>query len=110
MSAFTRAFDALYAAQTRVTGSAALCTDGVDSSVPCVVSDAGIDAAIFGGGIGNTSRMVLQTKLSAWTTVPVVNDSITVSGLPGSNVTRAVISTTDRGGILYITIGDNSIQ
>ena len=108
MSTFTRAFDSLYAAQTRVTGATTVCAIGAITGVACVVSDSGIDSSYFGGGIGNTAQVTLQTKLAAWSTLPAKNDDITVSGLPGANVTRSVISTNDRGGILSIVIGDNS--
>ncbi len=110
MSTFTTAFDVLYAAQTRATGATTVCAIGAITAVPCIVSDNGENAAFFGGGIGNTSQMTLQTKLSAWSTLPAKNDDITVSGLVGSSVSRSVLSTTERGGILYISIGDVSIE
>ena len=110
MSAITVAFDELYAAQTAAQGTSAVCAIGAITGVACIVSDSGTDLAFYGGGIGNSATMTLQTKLSAWSTLPAKNDSITVSGLAGANVTRSVISTTDRNGILYIAIGDNSIQ
>lgn len=110
MSDFTKAFDDLHAAQTAAMGTTAVCAIGAISGVACVVSDSGTDLGFYGGGIGNSATMTLQTKLSAWSTLPAKNDSITVSGLPGANVTRSVLSTSDKNGILHIVIGDNSIQ
>ncbi len=110
MSLLTTAFNTLYAAQTAATGSAAVCAIGAITGVACVVSSAPTDLGFYGGGIGNSASMTLQTKLSAWSTLPAKNDSITVSGLPGANITRSVLSIDDKNGILYIAIGDNSIQ
>lgn len=109
MSDFTTAFDELYAAQNDAMGTTPVCAIGAITGVDCVISDNGTDAAFFGGGIANTSEMTLQTKLSDWSTLPVKNDAITVSGLATSNVSRSVISTTERNGILYIQIGDPSL-
>jgi len=110
VSAYTTAFSELYAAQTAATGATTVCAIGAITGVACVVSDVGTDLGFYGGGIGNSATMTLQTLLSAWSTLPAKNDSITVSGLPGASVTRSVLSITDRAGILYIAIGDNSIQ
>ncbi len=78
----------------------------------CVIGENSDDQSFMGGGIGNQGQMTVQTVLADWgATIPEKPQTATLAGLAlGNGLVAQVISTTERNGILYIIIGDNSTQ
>jgi len=108
MSEITAAFAELLDAQEDATGKRPAITIGSDA-VECILGSDAQDPAFYGGGVASSGQLTCQTLYSAWTTLPAKGDSAVISETPsGDNITIQVLFTTERHGILYIELGDNS--
>jgi hypothetical protein len=112
MSVATECFTELYEAQTDFIGTSPVVAIGSVSSVAFIIGNDDQTTAFEFGGISSTGQNTLITLTSAWTGgIPVKPQIATLTAIPGGGtITQQVISTVERSGILYITIGDNTSQ
>jgi len=108
-SPLIKAWRELYAAQSEMQGTD--CTLSVlnDSGIACIEGEDQNDPAFYGGGIASGGQMIVQCVYADLTARPDKGDIVTVTGRgSGVDYVAQVIDTTDRNGILYLSLGDNT--
>lgn len=110
MSAFTDAWSELYAAQTEAQGTSPKLAILNDSNISCIIGEDQDDPAFYGGGIASGGQMTVQCIMASLTARPAKNDTATITGMASNSGTYVaqVINTTERNGILYMSLGDNT--
>lgn len=109
-SPFVLAWYELYAAQCEAMGTSPKLAILLDSNVSTVVGEDQDDPSFYGGGIASGGQLIAQVPIQDLTARPAKNDVATITGMAtaaGTYVAQ-VINTTERNGILYLALGDNT--
>ena len=106
MNLFDRAFDELYACQTRTLGVAIKATvTGYAENKPALLSTVNDDDGAVMGGIGQAGGYTLQMKVSDFPKAPEHDTLVTVNGDAAGE--RLVITSYERAsGIYNLKVGD----
>lgn len=108
MSAFTEAFDELYAVQTENLGVAVVATvTGACISKAAIIGTNTGDPIYLEGSTGVTGGYELQMKASDFTSPPVKNMQVTCNG-NASGETLQVLASDLANGIYILRVGDIS--
>lgn len=98
-----------YSAQCEMQGTSPKLAILADTNIDTIEGEDQDDPSFFGGGIASGGRLVAQCVLSDLTARPQKGDMGTITGRgSGVTYTAQVIDTTDRNGILYLSLGDNT--
>lgn len=110
MSAFTDAWEELYAQQTAVTGEAITATiTGYATNKPAIVSALDVNSVIVDGGVAEAGGFSLQMLASDFSGEPPKGTPVTAGGSADGHALE-VLSVNVNNGIFYITTADYAAQ
>ena len=106
MNSFERAFDRLYAVQTRTLKVAILATIGSSAtSKPAILGTVRDDDSVVDGGTGQRGGYELQMKASDFTSAPSHDAACAVNGA-ASGESLVLTAFDNRSSIYVLTVGD----